>query len=155
MYIWNYTIYVVYLAVGLIWWFSESHKYHQINVCHLGSKHGFLSIQCSKSPNKSLANCIFRANRQIFNSPIIPCIQYVGINYGVYVWHYMLYTFVRRQLIRLINSQMWFLKCHCPLYTVWTTWKPNLQLLNMIHVNNQFGMLLYPLKISLKVHQSF
>ena len=48
----------------------------KLNVHHLGCKHGFLSIQYSKLPNKSLANYIFRANHQIFDSPIIPRIRY-------------------------------------------------------------------------------
>ena len=43
----------------------------KLNVHHLGCKHGFLSIQYSKPPIKNLANCIFRVNRQIFDSPII------------------------------------------------------------------------------------
>ena len=40
----------------------------KLNVCHLCCKHGFLTIQYSI---KNLANWIFRANRQIFNLPII------------------------------------------------------------------------------------
>ena len=46
----------------------------KLNVCHLYCKH---SIQYSKLPIKNLANCIFRANCQIFDLPIIPCIQYI------------------------------------------------------------------------------
>ena len=38
------TVYVVYLAVALIWWFGESRKYRQIKRTPLGCKHGFLSI---------------------------------------------------------------------------------------------------------------
>ena len=41
----------------------------KLNAHHSGCKYGFLSIQYS---NKNLANCIFRPNRQIFDSPIIP-----------------------------------------------------------------------------------
>ena len=68
------TVDVVHLAVALIWQFGEFTK---LNVCHLGYNHGFLSIQHSKLPIiKNLANCIFRMNRQIFDSPIIPCMQY-------------------------------------------------------------------------------
>ena len=44
----------------------------KLNVCHFGCKHGFLSIQYSKPPNKILINCIFRENSQIFDLPIIP-----------------------------------------------------------------------------------
>ena len=56
----------------------------KLNICHLGCKHGFLSIQYSKPPIKNLANCIFRANRQIFDSPIIPHIQYLRHSYIFY-----------------------------------------------------------------------
>ena len=66
------TIYVVYLAVGSL---ANHINIAKLNVCHLGCKHKFLSIRCSKSPNKNLANCIFRANRQIFDLPIIQCIR--------------------------------------------------------------------------------
>ena len=47
----------------------------KLNIHHLGCKHRFLSIQHSKPPIKNLANCIFRVNRQIFDSPIIPHIR--------------------------------------------------------------------------------
>ena len=47
----------------------------KLNVRHLGCNP--LSIQYSKSPNKNLANCIFRGNCQIFDSSIIPRIQYL------------------------------------------------------------------------------
>ena len=66
-----------------IWWWllfgglANHVSIAKLNVCHLGYKHGFLSIQCSKPPIKNLANCNFRANRQIFDSPIIPCIRYM------------------------------------------------------------------------------
>ena len=49
-----------------------------LHVRHLGCKHGFLSIQYLKPPNKSLANCIFRVNCQILDSPILPL---TGIQY--------------------------------------------------------------------------
>ena len=51
-------------------------KIAKLNVHHLGCKHGFLSTQYSKLPIKNLAKCIFRANCQIFDSPIIPHIRY-------------------------------------------------------------------------------
>ncbi len=51
----HYTVYMVYLAVVLIWWFGKSCRYRQIK---LGCKHGFLSIQYSKLPINNLANCI-------------------------------------------------------------------------------------------------
>ena len=50
----------------------------KLNGRHLGYKHEFLSTQYSKPPIKNLVNCIFRANRQIFNSPIIPRIRYTA-----------------------------------------------------------------------------
>ena len=46
----------------------------KLNEHHIGCKHGFLSIQHSI---KHLANCIFRANCQICDLPIIPCIRYI------------------------------------------------------------------------------
>ena len=65
------TIYVVYLAVA----FGNLANHVNIailNVCHLSCKHGFLFIENSKPPINNLANCIFRANRQILDSLIIP-----------------------------------------------------------------------------------
>ena len=80
-----HTVCVIYLAVALIFGGLANHvNIAKLNVRHLiGSKHGFLSIQCSKSPNKSLTNCIFRTNCQIFESPIIPRIQYVTYYNGL------------------------------------------------------------------------
>ena len=49
----------------------------KLNVHHLGCRHGFLSMQYSKPPIKTFANCIFRVIHQIFDSPIIPHIRYV------------------------------------------------------------------------------
>ena len=49
----------------------------KLNIHYLDCKHRFLSMQYSYLPIKNLANWIFRANHQIFNSPIIshavPC----------------------------------------------------------------------------------
>ena len=70
------------LAVALIWQFGESHLYHQLNVHHLDCRHGFLSMQYSKPPIKMLTNCIFIAIRQIFDSSIIPHIQYLSCGKG-------------------------------------------------------------------------
>ena len=53
----------------------------KLNVRHLDCKHGLVSIQYSKPPNKNLTNRIFRANRQISDSPITPRIRYVVNNY--------------------------------------------------------------------------
>ena len=49
----------------------------KLNVCHLGCTYGFLSIQYIKLSIRNLTNCSFRANCQIFNSPIIPCMYMV------------------------------------------------------------------------------
>ena len=64
-----YTIYVVYLAVALFDGLVNHVNIARPNVHHPGSKHGSPSIPHSQSPHKDLANYIFRANRQIFNSP--------------------------------------------------------------------------------------
>ena len=72
-----YTIYMVYLAVALIWRFGESCIYCQIKCMPFRLQAWALSIQYSKSLNKNLANCIFRGNCQIFDSAIIPRIQYL------------------------------------------------------------------------------
>ena len=62
-------------TVALIWRFGKSRLYiAKLNVHHLGCRHESLSAQYSKPPIKMFANCIFRAIRQIFDSPIIPCI---------------------------------------------------------------------------------
>ena len=50
----------------------------KLNVHHLGCKYRLLSIQYSQPSIKKLANCIFRVNGQIFDSPIIPRIRYYG-----------------------------------------------------------------------------
>ena len=65
-----YTIYVVD--------FTDHVNIVKLSVCHLGCKHEheyefFPYKMHSKLPTKSLANCIFRANCQIFNLPMIPC----------------------------------------------------------------------------------
>ena len=64
-----HTIYVVYLAVALFDGLENHVNIARPNVHHPGNKHGSPSIPHSQSPHKDLANCIFRANRQIFNSP--------------------------------------------------------------------------------------
>ena len=46
-----------------------------LNVCHKDCKNGFLSMQCSKLPIHNLANNIFRAKHQTYESPIFPVIQ--------------------------------------------------------------------------------
>ena len=72
----RYTVYVVYRLCGIpfmwyIWWWLQfgSLANHvniaKLNACHLGCKHGFLSIQYSKTPIKNLTICILRANQQM------------------------------------------------------------------------------------------
>ena len=48
-----------------------------------GCKHGFFSIQYS---NKNLTNCIFRANYQIYDSPIIPRIWHIYTYIQTYIF---------------------------------------------------------------------
>ena len=71
----------------------------KLNVRHLGCKHGFLSIQYSKLPIKNLANCIFRPNCQIFDSPIIPRIWYQE-----YKLYYVLLTLHIGEVLPTQNS---------------------------------------------------
>ena len=63
------------IDIKVFFWYRDS-KFHidilvyrYISPIPTGSKHGSPSILHSQSPHKDLANCTFRANHQIFNSP--------------------------------------------------------------------------------------
>ena len=70
----GHTVYLVYLAVILIWQFSKSHKDHQINCAPLS-----IHLYC-KQPFWNPANSVIWANRQIFDSPIILLIRYYSFH---------------------------------------------------------------------------
>ena len=78
----NYTVCMIYHIRGifgggfnLVEWQIMS-IIAKLNVRHLGCRHGFLSMQYSKLPIKTLTNCILRVIHQIFDLPIIPHIWY-------------------------------------------------------------------------------
>ena len=52
----------IYCIRGIFGGLANHVNITKLNVCHLGCKHGFLSIQYLKLPIKTLANCIFRVN---------------------------------------------------------------------------------------------
>ena len=61
-------------------------------------------MQYSKPLIKMLANCIFRAIRQIFYSPIIPRIQYVLLA-GKLLWNQEIYLILYGiQILNILND---------------------------------------------------